>query len=159
MRFTARSSSRSRDTPSCECGGRAGRGSRQRTAVGRQAERRPSALQGTLCSRLELPQPPHRLFPPINHADALLDQVSAGFRPKSRCLWEGLPGWGLNCLGRGLKMLVTPAWLLPAELARTCQDHLQRTVKYGGRQRLPSPGEMQAFLVMGVQVAGHSGSP
>ncbi|XP_074175467.1 myosin XVB [Rhinolophus sinicus] len=32
------------------------------------------------------------------------------------------------------------------ELARTSQDHLQRTVKYGGRQRLPSPGEMQAFL-------------
>lgn len=56
-------------------------------------------------------------------------------------------------------MLVTPAWLLPAELARTSQDHLQRTVKYGGRQRLPSPGEMQAFLVLGVQVAGHSGIP
>uniref|UniRef100_A0A671FA91 Myosin XVB n=1 Tax=Rhinolophus ferrumequinum TaxID=59479 RepID=A0A671FA91_RHIFE len=32
------------------------------------------------------------------------------------------------------------------ELARTSQDHLQRTVKYGGRRRLPSPGEMQAFL-------------
>uniref|UniRef100_A0A8C5VZY4 Myosin XVB n=1 Tax=Microcebus murinus TaxID=30608 RepID=A0A8C5VZY4_MICMU len=33
------------------------------------------------------------------------------------------------------------------ELARSSQEHLQRTVKYGGRQRLPLPGEMQAFLV------------
>ncbi|XP_006869736.1 PREDICTED: unconventional myosin-XV-like [Chrysochloris asiatica] len=32
------------------------------------------------------------------------------------------------------------------ELARSSQEHLQRTVKYGGRQRLPQPGEMQAFL-------------
>ncbi|XP_019499778.1 PREDICTED: myosin XVB [Hipposideros armiger] len=32
------------------------------------------------------------------------------------------------------------------ELARTSQEHLQRTVKYGGRRRLPAPGEMQAFL-------------
>ncbi|XP_077019366.1 myosin XVB [Tamandua tetradactyla] len=32
------------------------------------------------------------------------------------------------------------------ELARNSQEHLQRTVKYGGRQRLPSPGEMRAFL-------------
>ncbi|KAM6163520.1 myosin XVB [Rhynchocyon petersi] len=32
------------------------------------------------------------------------------------------------------------------ELARKSQEHLQRTVKYGGRQRLPLPGEMQAFL-------------
>ncbi|XP_066239718.1 myosin XVB [Saccopteryx leptura] len=32
------------------------------------------------------------------------------------------------------------------ELARSCQEHLQHTVKYGGRQRLPSPGEMHAFL-------------
>nr|XP_020136663.1 myosin XVB [Microcebus murinus] len=32
------------------------------------------------------------------------------------------------------------------ELARSSQEHLQRTVKYGGRQRLPLPGEMQAFL-------------
>uniref|UniRef100_A0A8C0DI85 MyTH4 domain-containing protein n=1 Tax=Balaenoptera musculus TaxID=9771 RepID=A0A8C0DI85_BALMU len=35
---------------------------------------------------------------------------------------------------------------LSQELARRCQEHLQRTVKYGGRRRLPSPGEMQAFL-------------
>uniref|UniRef100_A0A8C0JGV6 Myosin XVB n=1 Tax=Canis lupus dingo TaxID=286419 RepID=A0A8C0JGV6_CANLU len=33
------------------------------------------------------------------------------------------------------------------ELARNSQEHLQRTVKYGGRQRLPSLGEIQAFLV------------
>uniref|UniRef100_A0A8C9DDB8 Uncharacterized protein n=1 Tax=Prolemur simus TaxID=1328070 RepID=A0A8C9DDB8_PROSS len=32
------------------------------------------------------------------------------------------------------------------ELAQSSQEHLQRTVKYGGRQRLPLPGEMQAFL-------------
>ncbi|KAM6175993.1 myosin XVB [Erethizon dorsatum] len=32
------------------------------------------------------------------------------------------------------------------ELARRSQQHLQRTVKYGGRQRLPQPGEMRAFL-------------
>jgi myosin-15 len=32
------------------------------------------------------------------------------------------------------------------ELARSSQEHLQRTIKYGGRQRLPPPGEMQAFL-------------
>ncbi|XP_059234449.1 myosin XVB [Mustela nigripes] len=32
------------------------------------------------------------------------------------------------------------------ELARRSQEHLQRTVKYGGRSRLPSPGETQAFL-------------
>ncbi|XP_058141001.1 myosin XVB [Dasypus novemcinctus] len=32
------------------------------------------------------------------------------------------------------------------ELARSSREHLQRTVKYGGRQRLPTPGEMHAFL-------------
>ncbi|XP_075415810.1 myosin XVB [Tenrec ecaudatus] len=32
------------------------------------------------------------------------------------------------------------------ELVHSTQEHLQRTVKYGGRQRLPWPGEMQAFL-------------
>nr|XP_042139057.1 LOW QUALITY PROTEIN: myosin XVB [Peromyscus maniculatus bairdii] len=32
------------------------------------------------------------------------------------------------------------------ELARSSQENLQRTVKYGGRQKLPPPGEMQAFL-------------
>lgn len=32
------------------------------------------------------------------------------------------------------------------ELAQSSQEHLQLTVKYGGRQRLPSPGEMKAFL-------------
>lgn len=32
------------------------------------------------------------------------------------------------------------------ELARRSQENLQRTVKYGGRQQLPLPGEMQAFL-------------
>ncbi|XP_036078086.1 myosin XVB [Rousettus aegyptiacus] len=32
------------------------------------------------------------------------------------------------------------------ELARSSQEHLQRSVKYGGRQRLPYPGEMKAFL-------------
>uniref|UniRef100_A0A8C8XIR8 Myosin XVB n=1 Tax=Panthera leo TaxID=9689 RepID=A0A8C8XIR8_PANLE len=32
-------------------------------------------------------------------------------------------------------------------LAQKSQEHLQHTVKYGGRQRLPSPGEIQAFLV------------
>ncbi|XP_008564302.1 PREDICTED: unconventional myosin-XVB-like [Galeopterus variegatus] len=32
------------------------------------------------------------------------------------------------------------------ELARSSQEHLQRTVKFGGRQRLPPLGEMQAFL-------------
>ncbi|XP_023569895.1 myosin XVB [Octodon degus] len=32
------------------------------------------------------------------------------------------------------------------ELVRKSQQHLQHTVKYGGRQRLPHPGEMRAFL-------------
>ncbi|XP_053749049.1 myosin XVB [Panthera pardus] len=32
------------------------------------------------------------------------------------------------------------------ELAQKSQEHLQHTVKYGGRRRLPSPGEIQAFL-------------
>uniref|UniRef100_A0A7N4V5Q2 Myosin XVB n=1 Tax=Sarcophilus harrisii TaxID=9305 RepID=A0A7N4V5Q2_SARHA len=32
------------------------------------------------------------------------------------------------------------------ELVQKCQEHLQRTVKYGGRQYLPSFGEIQAFL-------------
>ncbi|EHB10770.1 Myosin-XV [Heterocephalus glaber] len=32
------------------------------------------------------------------------------------------------------------------ELARRSQQHLQHTIKYGGRQRLPQPGEMRAFL-------------
>lgn len=32
------------------------------------------------------------------------------------------------------------------ELARRSQENLQRTVKYGGRQQLPLPGEMNAFL-------------
>ncbi|KAK2112053.1 hypothetical protein P7K49_011800 [Saguinus oedipus] len=36
---------------------------------------------------------------------------------------------------------------LSQELAQSSQEHLQRTVKYGGRRRLPQPGEMQAFLV------------
>lgn len=66
---------------------------------------------------------------------------------------------GSRSLGRGWEALVTPSWLLPAELARSSQEHLQRTVKYGGRRRLPSPGEMQAFLVLGVRVAGCSGTP
>ncbi|KAK7805316.1 hypothetical protein U0070_027155 [Myodes glareolus] len=35
------------------------------------------------------------------------------------------------------------------ELAQSSQENLQRTVKYGGRQKLPPPGEMQAFLVSG----------
>lgn len=30
--------------------------------------------------------------------------------------------------------------------AQSSQENLQRTVKYGGRQRLPSPGELKAFL-------------
>nr|XP_034363961.1 myosin XVB [Arvicanthis niloticus] len=32
------------------------------------------------------------------------------------------------------------------ELAQRSQENLQRTVKYGGRQHLPLPGEMHAFL-------------
>ncbi|XP_065765969.1 myosin XVB [Muntiacus reevesi] len=37
-------------------------------------------------------------------------------------------------------------WGPRQELAQSSQEHLQRTVKYGGRRRLPSPSEMQAFL-------------
>ncbi|KAB1264807.1 Unconventional myosin-XVB [Camelus dromedarius] len=48
---------------------------------------------------------------------------------------------------------------LNQELAQSSQEHLQRTVKYGGRRQLPSPSEMKAFLVLGVQAAGHSGTP
>ncbi|XP_072501798.1 myosin XVB isoform X2 [Notamacropus eugenii] len=32
------------------------------------------------------------------------------------------------------------------ELAQKCQEHLQHTAKYGGRQHLPTIGEMKAFL-------------
>lgn len=46
-------------------------------------------------------------------------------------------------------MPVTPACFSSAELAQRSQEHLQHTVKYGGRQRLPSLGEIQAFLVLG----------
>lgn len=164
MRFTARPSSRSQDTPGRESGGRAGvgggplRGS-PKCCCPAGPKPRLSALQETLRSRVDFPQPPHRLLSPINLADALRDQVSAAFSPEPRCRGEGLPGWGLGCLGRGLGMLMTPAWLLSAELARRCQGHLQHTVKYGGRRQLPSPGEMQAFLVRGVQAAGCSGAP
>ncbi|XP_074199790.1 myosin XVB isoform X3 [Camelus bactrianus] len=35
---------------------------------------------------------------------------------------------------------------LNQELAQSSQEHLQRTVKYGGRRQLPSPSEMKAFL-------------
>nr|XP_020858352.1 myosin XVB isoform X1 [Phascolarctos cinereus]XP_020858353.1 myosin XVB isoform X1 [Phascolarctos cinereus]XP_020858354.1 myosin XVB isoform X1 [Phascolarctos cinereus] len=35
---------------------------------------------------------------------------------------------------------------LNQELAQTCEEHLQHTVKYGGRQHLPTIGEMKAFL-------------
>lgn len=56
-------------------------------------------------------------------------------------------------------MLVTPACFPSAELARNSQEHLQRTVKYGGRLQLPSPGETQALLVLerGAAVAGSGG--
>lgn len=58
-------------------------------------------------------------------------------------------------------MPVTPARFPSAELARRSQEHLQRTVKYGGRSRLPSPGETQAFLVWQgwVREVGHYGTP
>lgn len=46
-------------------------------------------------------------------------------------------------------MPVTLACFPSAELAQSSQEHLQRTVKYGGRLRLPSPGETQALLVLG----------
>ena len=46
-------------------------------------------------------------------------------------------------------MPVTPACFPSAELAQKSQEHLQHTVKYGGRRRLPSPAEIQAFLVLG----------
>lgn len=42
---------------------------------------------------------------------------------------------------------VTLAWPLSTGPAQSSQENLQRTVKYGGRQRLPSPGELKAFLV------------
>lgn len=67
-------------------------------------------------------------------------------------------GLGLGSVGRGRKRLLTTA-RSSAELARTCQEHLQRTVKFGGRQRLLPPGEMKAFLVRGVQAAGVLGLP
>ncbi|KAM9208827.1 LOW QUALITY PROTEIN: myosin XVB [Dugong dugon] len=35
---------------------------------------------------------------------------------------------------------------LSQELARSSQEHLQHTVKYGGRKQLPLPGELKAFL-------------
>ncbi|CAK6438524.1 unnamed protein product [Pipistrellus nathusii] len=65
-------------------------------------------------------------------------------------------GWSLLSLLTGL--LPPSTTLMPyvtrflqdagrsQELARTCQEHLQRTVKFGGRRRLLPPGEMKAFL-------------
>uniref|UniRef100_A0A287BQQ6 Myosin XVB n=1 Tax=Sus scrofa TaxID=9823 RepID=A0A287BQQ6_PIG len=75
-----------------------------------------------------------------------IKQVTGHPRP---CLWRGGEGLqlGSGCWGKGLEMLMTPAWLRSAELARSSQEHLQRTVKYGGRRRLPSLSEMRAFLV------------
>ena len=120
---------------------------------------RSSALQETLCKRLALPQPPHRLCPPIEHTDALRDQVSAGLGPSPRCRWGGASRLGSRQLREGLEDAHGLAWLLSAELAQSSQEHLQRTVKYGGRRRLPSPSEMQAFLVLGVRAGWCSGTP
>lgn len=63
-----------------------------------------SALQKALCSGLERPQPVHRLLCAIYHADALFDQVPAGFQPQPRCLgWEeGCPGLRMPCHIKGL---------------------------------------------------------
>lgn len=61
--------------------------------------------------------------------------------------------------GEGLEEAADLSLVLSAELARSSQEHLQRTVKYGGRRRLPPPGEMKAFLVLGVQAAGILGLP
>lgn len=110
-----------------------------------------SALQETLCKRLALPQPPHGLCPPVEHTDALRDQVSAGLGPSPRCRWGGASRRESWQLREGLGDAHDPAWLLSAELAQSSQEHLQRTVKYGGRRQLPSPSEMQAFLVLGVR--------
>lgn len=118
-----------------------------------------SALQETLHERLALPQPPHGLRPPVEHADALRDQVSAGLGSSPRCWQGGASGLGSWLLREGQGDAHSPAWLLSAELAQSSQEHLQRTVKYGGRRRLPSPGEMQAFLVLGVQAGQFSRIP
>lgn len=113
----------------------------------------------TLRERLALPQPPHGLRPPVEHADALRDQVSAGLGSSPRCWQGGASGLGSWLLREGQGDAHSPAWLLSAELAQSSQEHLQRTVKYGGRRRLPSPGEMQAFLVLGVQAGQFSRIP
>ena len=118
-----------------------------------------SALQETLRERLALPQPPHGLRPPVEHADALRDQVSAGLGSSPRCRQGGASGLGSWLLREGLEDAHSPAWLLSAELAQSSQEHLQSAVKYGGRRRLPSPGEMQAFLVLGVRAGRRSRTP
>lgn len=157
MRFTARPSSRSRDTPGCECWGAGVGGGQPAACLAARAQL--SAPQGILCSRLELPQPPHRLPAAVHHAAALRDPVSAGRGQQSRCLWEGLPGGSRRQRGEGFEDAADHSLVLSAELARSSQKHLQQTVKYGGRQRLPPPGEMKAFLVLGVQAAGILGLP
>lgn len=164
-RFTVRPSSRSRDTPGREWGTGVGEqglsGKAQRRSLA-SLKPRPSALQETRCKRLALPQPPHGLCPPIEHTDALRDQVSAGLGPSPRCRWRrgrGASRLGSRQLREGLRDAHGPAWLLSAELAQSSQEHLQHTVKYGGRRRLPSPSEMQAFLVLGVRAGWCSGTP
>lgn len=54
---------------------------------------------------------------------------------------------------------MTSIILALSELARRSQENLQRTVKYGGRQQLPLPGEMNAFLVLGVDKWAFQDSP
>lgn len=60
----------------------------------------------------------------------------------------------MPCQLRGWDTPVTPPPSFSTELARSSQQNLQRTVKYGGRQKLPPPGEMQAFLVLGLSCNG-----
>ena len=90
-----------------------------------------SALQETLRERLALPQPPHGLRPPVEHADALRDQVSAGLGSSPRCRQGGASGLGSWLLREGLEDAHSPAWLLSAELAQSSQEHLQSTQSPG----------------------------
>lgn len=80
MRCTARSSSKSQDTPSREWG-LWGRGLRSEQPCGLASLKPSSALQKSLRSGLECPQPLYRLLRTVHHSDALCDQIPAGFQP------------------------------------------------------------------------------
>lgn len=157
MRFTARPSSRSRDTPGCECWGAGVGGGQPAVWSGSPSPgslpRRELCVRGwSFLSLLTGFLPPSTMLMPyvtqfLQDAGRSQGACGRGSQARSR---QG---------GEGFEDAADHSLILSAELARSSQKHLQQTVKYGGRRRLPPPGEMKAFLVLGVQAAGILGLP